>query len=119
VSIRVLIVDDHASFRRLAARLLTEAGFAIVGEAADGASALRETARLRPDVVLLDLVLPDGSGLQLASDLVRTAAPPRVVLTSSRSRSDFGVSFDWPVGCKFVPKHALTAARFRAALQLP
>jgi DNA-binding NarL/FixJ family response regulator len=115
----VLIVDDHPSFRQLAARLLGEAGFTVVGEAADAVSALREAARLRPDAVLLDVVLPDRSGLLLAAELAQAAQAPRVVLTSSRGRSDFGESFDWPAECRFVPKHELTAARLRAVLQRP
>lgn len=113
---RVLIVDDHESFRRLASRLLGEAGFAVVGEAADGASALREAGRLQPDLVLLDIVLPDVSGLEVATALVGEADAPRVVLTSSRSRSDLSAS-NWPAGCDFVPKHELTAARLRATLE--
>jgi DNA-binding NarL/FixJ family response regulator len=114
---RVLLVDDHPGFRRLAARLLREAGFAVVGEAVDAAGAVRDAERLRPDVVLLDVVLPDRSGLAVARELAQSAAPPYVVLISSRSRSDFGQSFVWPAGCTFIPKHELTAARLRAALQ--
>jgi len=87
VAITVLIVDDHPSFRRLANRMLDAAGFAVIGEAEDGSSALAAVARLRPDVVLLDVVLPDRSGLTVAEQLIREADPPRVVLTSSRSRS--------------------------------
>ncbi len=115
----MLIVDDHASFRRLAARLLDESGFAVVGEAADAASALEKAALLRPDVVLLDIVLPDRSGLLVAEQLGRGPGAPRVVLTSSRSRSDFGSAFDWPAGCAFVPKHELSGARLTALLLLP
>jgi DNA-binding NarL/FixJ family response regulator len=80
---RVLIVDDHESFRRLAARMLAEAGFAVVREAVDAASALRAAARLAPDVVLLDVVLPDRSGLAVAAQLAAAPAPPRVILTLS------------------------------------
>jgi DNA-binding NarL/FixJ family response regulator len=116
VPTRVLIVDDHASFRRLAARLLRESGFQVVGELADGVSALREAARLQPDLVLLDIVLPDLSGLEVARKLVDESGAPRVVLTSSRSRSELGAS-NWPAGCDFVPKHELTAARLRAAFE--
>ena len=113
----MLIVDDHPSFRRLATRLLREAGFAVVGEAADGEGAMREAERLRPDVVLLDIVLPDGSGLAVARELVLWREAPRVVLISSRGRSDFGDSFAWPPRCSFLPKHELTAARLRDALR--
>ena len=81
--VRVLIVDDHESFRRLAARALVASGFAVVGEAVDAASAIRQTARLRPDLVLLDVMLPDRSGLEVARELVAEPDPPRVVLTSS------------------------------------
>jgi DNA-binding NarL/FixJ family response regulator len=114
---RVLVVDDHPSFRRLASRLLSDAGFAVVGEAADAAGALREAERLRPDIVLLDIVLPDRSGLAVARELVLAGEAPRVVLISSRGRSDFGDSFEWPPGCSFLPKHELTAARLRDALR--
>ena len=105
VAMRVLIVDDHASFRRLARRMLCASGFTVVGEAIDAASALAAAASARPDVVLLDIVLPDRSGLLVARELVRAADPPRVVLISSRSRSDFGAGFEWPGGCEFLPKH--------------
>jgi DNA-binding response OmpR family regulator len=116
VATRVLIVDDHPSFRQLAGRLLTGAGFVVVGEAADAAGALRETKRLRPDVVLLDVMLPDRSGLAVARELTDARGRPVVVLISSRSRSDFGNSFEWPPGCRFLPKHELTAARLSDAL---
>jgi DNA-binding NarL/FixJ family response regulator len=117
--LRILVVDDHPSFRLLAARLLAEAGFLVVGEAADAAGALRETERLRPDAVLLDVVLPDRSGLAVAEDLARTSSAPRVVLISSRGRSDFGDSFEWPTGCTFLPKHELSAARLNDVLRQP
>jgi DNA-binding NarL/FixJ family response regulator len=116
---RVLIVDDHAGFRRLAARVLAESGFAVVGEAADAAAALDEVDRLQPDVVLLDIMLPDRSGIAVAQELGRRRFPPRVVLTSSRSRSDFGTSFEWPIGCNFVPKHELSGAALAAVLRRP
>jgi DNA-binding NarL/FixJ family response regulator len=98
--------------------MLDESGFVVVGEAADAATALDETARLRPDVVLLDIVLPDRSGLAVARELAGRPLPPRVVLTSSRSRSDFGSSFKWPAGCDFVPKHELNGAGLAALLDL-
>ena len=119
MQMRVLIVDDHASFRRLAARMLREAGFEVIGEAADAASALDAARLLQPDVVLLDVVLPDRSGLSVADELAREGRAPRVVLTSSRSRSDFGPSLEWPAGCEFVPKHDLSGPRLQALLSQP
>lgn len=62
----VLIVDDHEGFREPARALLEAEGFAVVGDAADGAAAVAEVGRLRPDVVLLDVQLPDVDGLVVA-----------------------------------------------------
>jgi DNA-binding NarL/FixJ family response regulator len=108
VPVRVLIVDDHASFRRLARLLLVVSGFDVIGEAADAGCARQLIKRLQPDAVLLDVMLPDGSGLDVARELSDGPRSPRVLLTSSRTRSDFGTSFEWPGGCTFVPKHELT-----------
>jgi DNA-binding NarL/FixJ family response regulator len=89
VSRSVLIVDDHAEFRRLARQLLEAEGFEVVGEATDGGSALAEVARLRPALVLLDVQLPDLDGFEVAARLADRADPPAVVLTSSRSISSY------------------------------
>jgi DNA-binding NarL/FixJ family response regulator len=113
---RVLVVDDHASFRTMAAKLLRAAGCEVVGEAADAASAIAEVSRLSPDLVLLDVMLPDRSGLAVAAELLSGSPAPRVLLTSSRSRSDFGGSSVWPPGCHFLPKHQLTSASIAAVL---
>ena len=90
VTATVLVVDDHPSFRRLASRLLQASGFSVVGEARDGASALASAQELRPDVVLLDVLLPDTTGFAVAEALAADDGGPAVVLTSSRSASDFG-----------------------------
>ena len=108
MAVQVLIVDDHASFRRLARLVLLRAGFDVVGEAADAAGARALIARLRPDAVLLDVMLPDDSGVDVARELARDPDSPRIVLTSSRSTSDFGPSFELPGGCTFIPKHELS-----------
>jgi DNA-binding NarL/FixJ family response regulator len=105
-----LVVDDHPSFRRFARKLLEAAGFAVVGEAEDGASALTAVRELRPDVVLLDVLLPDTTGFAIAKELATEPRRPLVVLTSSRSASEFGglVSDDHARG--FITKSDLTAA---------
>jgi CheY-like chemotaxis protein len=111
---RVLVVDDHPSFRRFARRLLEAAGFAVVDEAGDGASALEAVRVLRPDVVLLDVLLPDTTGFELAEALSVDAAGPVVVLTSSRSAADFDVSLARSSARGFIAKRDLTAAAFAA-----
>ena len=75
----VLIVDDHPSFRLTARALLEAEGFEIVGEAEDGQSAIETARRLRPEVVLLDIQLPDidGFGVRRGADLERQLARDR------------------------------------------
>src|SRR6266508_3227422 len=66
---RVLIVDDHPSFRATARALLQAEGFEVVGEAENGVSALNRAKELHPDVVLLDVQLPDFDGFEVATRL--------------------------------------------------
>jgi DNA-binding NarL/FixJ family response regulator len=86
----VLIVDDHAAFRAAARALLDASGFEVVGEAADGASAVAAVSTLRPDVVLLDIQLPDMDGFAVCARLGANGTEPDVVLVSSRDASDYG-----------------------------
>lgn len=85
----VLIVDDHAEFRRIARALLEAEGFEVVGEAADGASALIGAARLHPRLVLLDVQLPDLDGFEVAARLAGSSDAPAVILTSTRAASSY------------------------------
>jgi len=110
----VLVVDDHASFRSFARRLLQAAGFAVVDEAVDGASALATVQELRPDVVLLDVLLPDTTGFEVAELLAADPDGPVVVLTSSRSAADFGSSLARSSACGFIAKRDLSGAAFAA-----
>ena len=86
----VLIVDDHPSFRASARRMLEASGYMVVGEAADGAAAIAAAGALTPDLVLLDVQLPDRDGFEVAAELQGLERRPDVVLTSSRDRADFG-----------------------------
>ena len=86
----VLIVDDHGSFRASARALLEAEGYEVVGEAADGEQAVAEVRRLRPDLVLLDVQLPDMTGFQVAEEVAGVDGAPQVILTSSRDASDYG-----------------------------
>jgi DNA-binding NarL/FixJ family response regulator len=90
MSLSVLIVDDHEVFRLSARALLEADGLVVVGEAADGAEALAATARLRPDIVLLDIALPDLDGFGVAERLAHSSDPPAVVLVSSRAAATYG-----------------------------
>jgi DNA-binding NarL/FixJ family response regulator len=85
----VLIVDDHPSFRTSARRILQDAGYDVVGEAADGESGLAAAQSLHPAVVLLDVQLPDLDGFDVAERLTRGDDAPAVVMTSSRDAGDF------------------------------
>src|SRR2546423_11513963 len=80
----VLIVDDHPSFRATARSLLEAEGFSVVGEAADGAEALAKTKELRPDLVLLDVQLPDLDGFEIARRLCSNGSSPAALLVSIR-----------------------------------
>jgi DNA-binding NarL/FixJ family response regulator len=82
--IRVMVVDDHPMWRDAVARDLAEAGYDVVATAADGAQALRLTGAVRPDVVVLDLQLPDMSGVDVTRGL-RVACPAARVLVLSAS----------------------------------
>jgi DNA-binding NarL/FixJ family response regulator len=86
----VLIVDDHSGFRAWARSFLEAEGYRVVGEAADGSEAISAVRRLRPDIVLLDVHLPDVDGFEVARTLSEDAASPAVVLVSSREVGDFG-----------------------------
>src|SRR3954465_10722057 len=86
----LMIVDDHRSFRDAARRVLERAGFEIVGEAADGETALEVIPTLRPSIVLLDVQLPGIDGFEVAERLIERGDAPAIVMTSSRDPADFG-----------------------------
>ena len=112
----VLIVDDHAGFRATARRLLESEGYAVVGEAADGAAALTAVADLRPDVVLLDVQLPDIDGFEVAGRPTRADASAAVILVSSRDGDDYG-SLAGDSGARgFIAKSDLSGAALEALL---
>jgi DNA-binding NarL/FixJ family response regulator len=112
----VLIVDDHPSFRANARALLEAEGFDVVGEAEDGESALAEAARLRPELVLLDVQLPDLDGFEVATRLTNGGGGPAVVLVSSRDGSDFGSLVERSGARGFIPKAELSGAALTALL---
>jgi DNA-binding NarL/FixJ family response regulator len=113
----ILIVDDHPSFRGMARALLESEGFDVVGEAEDGAAAIEAAQELHPDVVLLDVQLPDIDGFEVAAALTRNGSSPAIIMTSSRDARDFG-SLVAKCGARgFIPKAELSAEAVSALLE--
>jgi DNA-binding NarL/FixJ family response regulator len=106
----VVVVDDHAGFRDRAATLLEAAGYAVVGSCPDGRSALAAVARLRPDVVLLDVQLPDLDGFRVTARLGELPDRPVVVLVSTREAADYGSRIAGSGAAGFITKAELTPA---------
>jgi DNA-binding NarL/FixJ family response regulator len=116
----VLIVDDHPSFRASARMLLECEGYAVVGEAPDGQTAIQCVGELNPDVVLLDVQLPDIDGFKVATRLAEgrsNGSEPAVIMTSSREAEDFG-SLAAESGARgFIPKSELSGSAIEALLR--
>ncbi len=110
----MVIVDDHRAFRRSARRLLELGGFDVVGEAGDGASGAALVRQLEPDVVLLDVALPDTSGFAVAEELAGGISS--VVLISSRDPADFGALIAKSPAVGFIRKEQLSPAAIRELL---
>jgi DNA-binding NarL/FixJ family response regulator len=110
----VLIVDDHPTFRLTARLLLESEGYEVIGEAGDGADAIRAARDLTPQLVLLDVQLPDIDGFDVASRLADGEDGPMIVLTSSRDGADFGPLIERSGARGFIPKAELSGDRLRA-----
>jgi DNA-binding NarL/FixJ family response regulator len=112
----VLIVDDHAAFRTSARALLEADGWNVVGEAADATSGIQAALALRPDVVLLDVRLPDGDGFDCATLLSANGYRPTIIITSS---SEDPLYPDRAVRCgarAFLAKHDVSGAALERLL---
>jgi DNA-binding NarL/FixJ family response regulator len=103
------VVDDHPSFRACACECLRDQGFDVVGAAGDGATALEVVQRLRPDVIILDIQLPDMSGFDVAAQLAEDGYRPDIVLVSSRDAEDYGPLIEQSGARGFIAKADLTA----------
>jgi DNA-binding NarL/FixJ family response regulator len=112
----VLIVDDHAAFRASARMLLEDEGFEIVGEAVDGRSAVEQATALSPDLVLLDVHLPDIDGFEVTDRVAEADSPPAVILISSRDGGDLEPRVQASGARGFVPKAELSGESLRALL---
>lgn len=113
----VLIVDDHPSFRRCARALLTSEGFVVVGEAADGTTALEAATVLEPELILLDIQLPDIDGFEVARRMLAEDPKRQIVLVSSRDRSAYGPLIEASGARGFVSKGDLSRAALERLLE--
>jgi two-component system response regulator EvgA len=113
----ILIVDDHPSCRAAFRVVLENDGFEVVGEAGDGASAVAAAEELQPEVVLLDVQLPDTDGFAVAAELTKNGSGPQIVLTSSRDAVDFGPLIAESGARGFIPKAEVSADRVTSLLQ--
>ena len=111
---RAIVVDDHAAFRTSARRLLELAGYEVVGEAGDGAAGLALARRLEPELVLLDVALPDMSGFDVADALAGGSSA--VVLVSSRDPADLGSRARTSGAHGFIAKDQLSEETIRAVV---
>jgi DNA-binding NarL/FixJ family response regulator len=114
---RVLVVDDHPSFRRCVRALLTSEGFDVVGEAEDGESALGLATELSPDLVLLDIQLPDISGFEVVSRLHETNPELEIVLVSSRDQDAYGSALGASGARGFITKGDLSGPALARLLE--
>ena len=105
---RVLVVDDHQGFRRCAGTLLTEAGYDVVGEAETGTAAVSLAGEVDPELVLLDVQLPDLDGFEVAARLLERDAELKIVLVSSRERSVYGSLVEQSGAIGFISKGDLS-----------
>jgi DNA-binding NarL/FixJ family response regulator len=112
----VLIVDDHPGFRVRVRALLVAAGYDVVGEAGDGESGVQVARDITPDVVLLDIQLPDTSGLEVARRMQHEPDPPEIILVSSREAADYGRLIQRSGARGFISKADLSAGTLAAVL---
>ena len=98
--IRILIADDHLIVRTgLAALLSTEKDLEVVGQAKNGIEAVGETARLKPDVVIMDLMMPKMDGVAATAEIAKALPETRVVLLTTFGTSD-GIAHALEAGAK-------------------
>jgi DNA-binding NarL/FixJ family response regulator len=118
--LRCLIVDDNASFLEAAVHILQREGLTVVGAASSIADALRKALELRPDVILVDIMLGHESGFDLARRLAEAdVGDPTVILISTHAEADFADLIDEAPAAGFMPKSQLSASMIRRLVDAP
>jgi DNA-binding NarL/FixJ family response regulator len=113
----ILIIDHHPSFRRIARLVLEAEGFVVVGDATSGEAGVAEAVRLNPDVILLDIGLPDIDGFEVAARLRAAGVGSEIIFTSNRDASDFGLSVGEFGARGFIAKSDLSGEALRALVR--
>jgi len=103
-----VVVDDHLAIRAIARKVLESAGHPVLGEAETGGEGLEQVIRLEPDVVLLDVSLPDMSGIEVARQLIAAGSRSAIILISSHEKEDLGDPVGESGAFAFLPKSGLT-----------
>ena len=114
---KALIVDDHPTFRRCARALLTDEGFEVVGEAESGTTALALATELDPELILLDIQLPDFDGFEVTARLLASDGERNIVLVSSRDAREYGGLIAASGALGFVAKSDLSGDTLRSLLE--
>ena len=111
----VLVVDDHEGFRLRSRRLLERHGYRVV-EAGDGATAIRQADRERPDIVLLDVHLPDIDGFEVATSLRASGTDATILLISTHPEADLAERLHGSAANGYLDKADLSAVTLAAKL---
>jgi DNA-binding NarL/FixJ family response regulator len=112
----VVIVDDDARFRSVAAGLLARSGFTVIGEAADGMAGVAMAARTQADLILVDIRLPDIDGFEVVRRLLESPEPPAIVLVSTLEAADYGRRIPASGARGFITKSSLSGDTLRGLL---
>jgi len=112
---RVLIVDDQLAFRNIMRNMLTiDRGFEVIGEAEDGGSAVELAVDLGPDVIVMDMQMPDMNGIEAARRILSEKPDVRIVLTSMGDDAEYAPLSKEIGACGFVTKRSLNATAVHA-----
>jgi len=108
-----VVIDDHLAIRDMTRRLIEAAGHSVLGEAATGAEGLAKVEELEPDVVVLDIVLPDLSGFEVARTLKDEGSEATIILMSSHELDDLGGSVEESGADAFISKSDISLKSLR------